>query len=626
MERNEHTRNNTEEKRNYKVTVTLNSVGWLKELNESLPLEHKKTFAEKYGQILELSGILVDVSALNVLARYWNIELRCFEFPNRDLTPTIEEYACILKIHPKEDLCVFTPLVHPLKDEQVIERFAYLLGLPTNQMKLSGHVGSKGLTRSFVKIHLERLKHQKEWGIFARVLALAIYGLIFPSGLDIVDQSAIDVFFMVETKGRNPIPAILVETMLTLSFCQQKPKSKIRCCAQLLYVWIITHMYAGSLLKKLSHPLRHFQRIAPKKLSELEWKVEFNNVGGESFRWICPWFDLRGEETIYNCGKFPNVPLMGPRGCIAYTPSIILKQFGWTQREPRKEQLGGCYFWYQDDNAQSRKIVDNILEATLKKKGNPEAESEMAEQLEVHKAQLQTLTEENEKVCMELEAAHRKNGRISQRLESLKNENADFAQLSRTRKGKEKVSETYSEKIRELEGRTHSLFLENDELKRTSSQEDRVIQELKASIDGQRRKRKKVEKDLIQQCKETSRKKLIVGDLRALLEQTKADRDKARTSSTQFRDLFLEAARYKNFWRTEALEQGKVIEFWKKKHDKIIEELNFHIPHFVQSYKKADSEVRANPMTNFPPRMRDFMHLCGRLARGLKRKKMKLLT
>ena len=39
---------------------------------------------------------------------------------------------------------------------------------------------------------------------------------------------------------------------------------------------------------------------------------------------------------------------MGPRGCVAYTPVIVLKQLCWTQRKPQEERLGGLCFWYKD--------------------------------------------------------------------------------------------------------------------------------------------------------------------------------------------------------------------------------------------------------------------------------------
>ncbi|MED6165829.1 hypothetical protein PIB30_103396, partial [Stylosanthes scabra] len=35
-------------------------------------------------------------------------------------------------------------------------------------------------------------------------------------------------------------------------------------------------------------------------------------------------FMVSGKSFIASCGEIPNVPLMGPRGCISYTPTLVL--------------------------------------------------------------------------------------------------------------------------------------------------------------------------------------------------------------------------------------------------------------------------------------------------------------
>lgn len=44
-------------------------------------------------------------------------------------------------------------------------------------------------------------------------------------------------------------------------------------------------------------------------------------------------------------GDFPNVPLMGPRGCINYNPSLAMRQLGYPmENEPRAELLKDFIF------------------------------------------------------------------------------------------------------------------------------------------------------------------------------------------------------------------------------------------------------------------------------------------
>ncbi len=45
-----------------------------------------------------------------------------------------------------------------------------------------------------------------------------------------------------EKHNVNPIPAVLVETFLTLTYCRQQGKGIIKCCIQLLYLWILSHI------------------------------------------------------------------------------------------------------------------------------------------------------------------------------------------------------------------------------------------------------------------------------------------------------------------------------------------------------------------------------------------------
>ena len=285
MEETRHTSNILDMKKKFSVAINISSLENLRQLSQLLPSEEKKTFTKKYGAILDLLFIPVETSALNVLAQYWSSALRCFELPNIDIAPTIEEYACMLKLPIRRDSAVYLRLEEHLSEIKVIEQFRELLGVPITRIRLTGHSDSRGLTKAFVEAHLREMGHLQEWEVFARVLALAIYGLVlFPFAPDMVDQAAMDVFFTVEKKKRNPVPAVLAETFLTLDFCQRKSKGKLRCCAHLLYVWIITHMYVGNHLKSTSEPLGSFHRIPTKSRDKGEWRIEFDNIDTRSFK------------------------------------------------------------------------------------------------------------------------------------------------------------------------------------------------------------------------------------------------------------------------------------------------------------------------------------------------------
>ncbi|XP_061356345.1 uncharacterized protein LOC133300771 [Gastrolobium bilobum] len=425
MEWTKHTGNASNTKKSFSVTVNINSLDNVKQLSQSLPHEDRRLFTRKYGAILDLLVIPVETSALCVLAQYWNSSLRSFELPNLDITPTIEEFACMIGLPMEKESTVYFPPEHCISATKVARQFGELLGLQSSQIKLVGHADSQGLTRAFMENYLKELEQRREWVTFSRVLALTIYGLVlFSSALDMVDQAAMRVFFTVETKKINPMLAVLAETFLTLDFCQKKQKGgKLRCCAQLLYVWIITHMYAGNHINSSSDPLRSFHRIPVNHRDEKEWKIEFDSVEGKTFKWICPWFETRRGDIIYSCGEFLNVPLIGLRGCITYTPAVVLKQLGWTQKQPREEQLGGYCFSYKDDDdtkalsreikkawgdvrmagrlelgkREARRTSNNTLKAPARGKDSPQSTPQMVEQLELMRAQIPFLVEQKKK-------------------------------------------------------------------------------------------------------------------------------------------------------------------------------------------------------------------------------------
>ncbi|KAL5190884.1 hypothetical protein HKD37_04G010228 [Glycine soja] len=105
-----------------------------------------------------------------------------------------------------------------------------------------------------------------------------------------------------------------------------------------------------------------------------EWKKELSKFEVDHFPWVCPRYFPK--DTILSCGEFSNVPLMGPRGCVAYTPAIMLQQLKWTQVVPKVEELGGLSFQYTSsdtnvDQAKVRTIWNNVRKKREKELGKP---------------------------------------------------------------------------------------------------------------------------------------------------------------------------------------------------------------------------------------------------------------
>ena len=80
-----------------KVTIVENDLQRIKELQQKMPNEVRKNFEKTYGRILDLLLIPVEESMLSAWTQFWNRGLRCFEFPNMDIVPTIKEYETMVR-------------------------------------------------------------------------------------------------------------------------------------------------------------------------------------------------------------------------------------------------------------------------------------------------------------------------------------------------------------------------------------------------------------------------------------------------------------------------------------------------------------------------------------------------
>ena len=76
-----------------------------------------------------------------------------------------------------------------------------------------------------------------------RLIPLGIFGLVlFPSQTGVVSLKAVAAYVEYENTQINPVTAILAETILTLNHCRRTEKGAMRCCTQLLYIWMVSHI------------------------------------------------------------------------------------------------------------------------------------------------------------------------------------------------------------------------------------------------------------------------------------------------------------------------------------------------------------------------------------------------
>ncbi|KAJ1440773.1 hypothetical protein SESBI_01849 [Sesbania bispinosa] len=645
VEDQDNTSNAPKAKKSIRITTTDSNLERLVEITKLMSKEMRGAFNKMYGRILDLLDISVKTPVISALAQFWSSDLHCFELPNLHLVPTIEEYMRMTRLPIDDNIGVYS-----YKGQYVDERkIAKLIGLHPDQLKFEKRGAIQGLRKSFLEDHLEALAGRGSWHYFNKTLALTIYGLIlFPFAPNMVDHAAMDVFAQYESQGLNPVPAILADTLLTLEVCQKKNGGTLKCCIHLLYVWIITHMYACELQTLFPDPLRDFGRIQVKRREAREWKKELADIQDNKIAWTCPWYSP--YKVIFNCGDFANVPLMGLRGCVAYTPSIALRQLKRTQVKPMEEQLGGICFQYDVHDAsqlldrvraawksvqrkgydelgkprisasqeyrewrKARGVPEYILREAPHGEGSSRSSDEvlkaMASELERAKAQIKQLEEVEESTEWEIDALKTQCKRKDEKIERLEtqSERAYPTQAKKGRKWKGKgVERTEEEKMQD---RIEALEKDNAEIL-----EGKLALEAENQTQGEHLKKLLVEladarsdtknwwgldKNYHEKNEELSQK-VIKRKLKAKRKKQEADEE-------------IEG------WRLRTNVQRDKKREWMKRCDDMADCVNYHSIELAWRLGEAEDEIDRNPEIQLPPKTARFMRYCQDLARGFGR-------
>ncbi|KAG8492477.1 hypothetical protein CXB51_009560 [Gossypium anomalum] len=214
------------------------------------------------------------------MVQFWNPAYSCFTFGNVDLVPTLEEYTALLRCPRIQGHKAY---VRPARPSNFYEEID-------------------------VKKRVD-------------VLALSIYGMvIFPKALRHIDEAVADLFDQLG-KQNTLMPAILAETIRSLSACRRAGEGRFIGCAQLLL-----------------------------------------NLREEDVMWKASW--LVPSEVLYRCGSFDWVLLPGIWGVVGYTPLLVLRQYRARQFIPATQGLAQSDFSYKEDHYKKR--MREIAEAWKK--------------------------------------------------------------------------------------------------------------------------------------------------------------------------------------------------------------------------------------------------------------------
>ncbi|XP_020229593.1 uncharacterized protein LOC109810521 [Cajanus cajan] len=152
------------------------------------------------------------------------------------------------------------------------------------------------------------------------VLALIIYGIVlFPNVESFIDFATIDIFLAFKHERKSLVLAIiLADTYHSLTLRHERRGGMILCCLPILYLWFTSWMF------------KRGSQIEIKNKSE--WAHSITNLSEKIISWYSQKQNI--DEVVCQCGDFPNVPLLGTKGCVNYNPALAIRKLGYPIRSP----------------------------------------------------------------------------------------------------------------------------------------------------------------------------------------------------------------------------------------------------------------------------------------------------
>ena len=151
----------------------------------------------------------------------------------------------------------------------------------------------------------------------------------------LVDLVAIDTFLAYHNHKESPVVAMLADLYDTFDRRCEKSNTRMVCCTPALYVWLVSHLFRQEV--RHACPLESHRSCTEK--GGANWDQLLASKEGASVNWFPRWKEGR-TGVLISCGGFPNVPLMGTRGCISYNPVLAIRQLGYPMRgAPLEEEL-----------------------------------------------------------------------------------------------------------------------------------------------------------------------------------------------------------------------------------------------------------------------------------------------
>jgi hypothetical protein len=258
-----------------------------------------------FGKFPSLMRLRVDHGLLEALASFWDPIHCCFSIGEVDLIPTLEEYAGLFQLDSPFSETPMIPIQGP-RSNRVLEKY---LGLTSAVLRpeivraeetwRKANISLDLLTKYFswsdfpVELAGDFIAGKRGWKKFRiNAFKIAFTGIfLFPTSAGRIDLGVIPLIF---SEGRSIIPAILCETVRSLSYCRRQGKGVPMFCTQLLQLWFCSHLQYFYRLQTPHHFERHTVRqtvdtALPFTGNSRDWALYLLDLPLSEWSWKVTW-------------------------------------------------------------------------------------------------------------------------------------------------------------------------------------------------------------------------------------------------------------------------------------------------------------------------------------------------
>ncbi|KAG8487737.1 hypothetical protein CXB51_018645 [Gossypium anomalum] len=167
------------------VNIRQNNLDDLTQIWRQRDSDTRGIFTERYGDIASLIAVNIDERLIQAMIKFWDPAYKCFIFNQEDMTPTVEEYAALLRIDNVQFYKIYVKEPKPMTFKKKLVKLTSLTDTwAEKQIKKKNEISCIPWfsLRDLVLIHLDILKR-------VNLFALAIYGLVvFPKVLGHIED------------------------------------------------------------------------------------------------------------------------------------------------------------------------------------------------------------------------------------------------------------------------------------------------------------------------------------------------------------------------------------------------------------------------------------------------------